>query len=76
MLPAVGETLDLGHWTVGAEFVAEYLGVVENRSLIYGELDAVPPMALAARAVGAASTSAGLTSRYGPRRARAEVQGG
>ena len=53
MLPLAGDSVELGQWTVGSEFVAEYLGVVEDRSTLYGELDIVPPMALAACAVGA-----------------------
>ena len=53
MLPAPGEELNLGWWVVGDEFVKEYLGAVEDSSPIYGEIDAVPPMALAARALGA-----------------------
>lgn len=53
MLPLAGDPVELGQWIVGAEFVAEYLGVVEDRTIIYRELDIVPPMSLAARAVGA-----------------------
>ena len=53
MLPEPGEELDLGRWVVGRDFVADYLGAVEDTSSTYEELDAVPPMALAARALGA-----------------------
>lgn len=53
MLPAPGEELHLGRWVVDDEFVQEYLGAVEDSSPIYGEVDAVPPLALAARALGA-----------------------
>ena len=53
MLPAPGEELNLGRWVVDDEFVQEYLGAVEDSSPIYGEADAVPPLALAARALGA-----------------------
>ena len=53
MLSAPGEELNLGRWVVDDQFVQEYLGAVEDRSPIYGEVDAVPPLALAARALGA-----------------------
>ena len=53
MLPAPGEELNLGWWVVGDEFVKEYLGVVGDSSSIYDEIDVVPPMALAARVLGA-----------------------
>ena len=53
MLPAPGEELNLGRWVVDDEFVQEYLGAVEDTSPIYGEVNAVPPLALAARALGA-----------------------
>ena len=53
MLPAPGQQLDLGQWAVGPDFVEQYLGAVGDGSSIYGELDVAPPMALAARALGA-----------------------
>jgi acyl dehydratase len=53
MLPEPGEELDLGRWVVGRDFVDDYLAAVEDTSPTYAELDAVPPMALAARALGA-----------------------
>lgn len=53
MFPEPGQKIDLGSWVVDDEFVAEYLGAVDDGSLIYSELGAVPPMALAARALGA-----------------------
>jgi hypothetical protein len=52
-LPAPGEKLNLGRWAVGAKAVEEYLTAVEDGSLLYRDLAAVPPMALAARALGA-----------------------
>ena len=52
-LPAPGEELNLGRWAVRAEAVEEYLTAVEDDSLVYRELGVVPPMALAARALGA-----------------------
>ena len=53
MLPEPGEELDLGRWVVGRDFVDDYLAAVEDTSPTYAELDAVPAMALAARALGA-----------------------
>ena len=53
MLPAPGEKLNLGRWVVGQESMEEYLGVVEDGLSIYEELGVAPPMALAARALGA-----------------------
>ena len=53
MLPAPGDELNLGQWVVGRDFVEEYLRAVDDGSSIYRELDIVPPMALAARALGA-----------------------
>ena len=53
MFPEAREQLDLGSWVVDDEFVSEYLSAVEDGLPIYRELDAVPPMALAARALGA-----------------------
>ena len=43
----------MGRWVVDDEFVQAYLGAVEDSSPIYGDVDAVPPLALAARALGA-----------------------
>ena len=53
MLPSPGEELHLGCWAVGEDSAAEYLRVVEDDSPIYAKLCAAPPMALAARAMGA-----------------------
>jgi acyl dehydratase len=50
--PAASGEIDLGSWTLDAEFVGEYLGAVEDTSGLYGSLGVVPPMALAARALG------------------------
>ena len=53
MLPVPGEQLNLGRWELGHEFVEGYLSAVGDRSPVYVELEAVPPLALAARALGA-----------------------
>ena len=53
MLPEAGEELNLGRWVVGHEFVRDYSSAVEDSSSLYGELGVVPPLALAARALGA-----------------------
>ena len=53
MLPAPGQELNLGTWVIDRKFVEGYLGAIEDDSPIYGELGVVPPLALAARAMGA-----------------------
>ena len=53
MLSETGKELDLGRWVVGREFVEDYLEAVEDSLSIYGQAGIVPPMALAARALGA-----------------------
>ena len=50
---AAGRELDLGTWLLGEEFVEAYLAAVENTSVIYDDTGVVPPMAVAARALGA-----------------------
>ena len=50
---ATGRELDLGTWVLGHEFVEAYLAAVESTSAIYRDTGAVPPMAVAARALGA-----------------------
>ena len=52
-MTATGRELDLGTWVLGRDFVEAYLAAVENTSAIYHETGAVPPMAVAARALGA-----------------------
>jgi hypothetical protein len=52
-LVATGRELDLGTWVLGREFVEAYLAAVESTSAIYRDTGAVPPMAVAARALGA-----------------------
>ena len=47
------EEFHLGRWALDEDFASEYLRVVEDGSPVYGELGVVPPMALAARAMGA-----------------------
>ncbi len=46
-------TLDLGRWTVDRRFLESYLGATSDASTVFHELEAVPPLALAARAIGA-----------------------
>lgn len=46
-------TLDLGRWTVDRRFLEDYLGATFDASPIYDDLGAIPPLALAARAIGA-----------------------
>ena len=53
MLPAPGQELNLGTWVIDRKFVERYLGAIEDDSPIYGELGVAPPLALAARAMGA-----------------------
>ena len=53
MLPAPGEELDLGSWVADRDYTDKYLSSVRDSSTIYHELEVIPPMALAARAVGA-----------------------
>ena len=53
MLPAPGEELDLGRWVADRDYTDDYLSSVRDSSTIYHELEVIPPMALAARAVGA-----------------------
>ena len=50
---ATGEDLNLGTWVLGREFVEAYLAAVESTSAIYHDTGTVPPMAVAARAMGA-----------------------
>ena len=52
-MAAPGQKVNLGRWAVGEDFVREYLSAVDDGAGIYRELGAVPPMALAARALGA-----------------------
>ena len=44
--------LDLGAWVLGRDFVEEYLAAVESTDSVYRDAGAVPPMAVAARALG------------------------
>ena len=53
MSRAPGKELNLGSWVAGRQFVEDYLNAVGDKSSVYSELDAVPPLALAARALGA-----------------------
>ena len=46
-------TLNLGRWTVDRRFLEGYLDATFDASPIYEELGVVPPLALAARAIGA-----------------------
>ena len=52
-MAATSQKVNLGRWAVGEDFVREYLSAVDDDARIYQELGAVPPMALAARALGA-----------------------
>jgi acyl dehydratase len=52
-LTATGRELDLGTWVLGRDFVEAYLKAVGSTSAVYRETGAVPPMAVAARALGA-----------------------
>ena len=52
MTATAGE-LDLGTWVLGRDFVEAYLAAVGSASAVYHETGAVPPMAVAARALGA-----------------------
>ena len=53
MLPAPGQELNLGTWVIDRTFVERYLGATEDDCPIYRELGVAPPLALAARALGA-----------------------
>ena len=57
-----GEELNLGRWVLDKAFVREYLDAVEDTSPIYESIGAVPPMALAARALSALIQTLGLPS--------------
>ena len=59
---APAEALALGEWTATPEFVAEYLAALESPAAIYEEQRLVPPMALAARALGLIIEKLGLAS--------------
>lgn len=53
MLPTAGEQFDLGRLAVERAWVAKYLEAVADSSPIYTQLNAAPPMALAAHVLGA-----------------------
>lgn len=53
MLPVPGEEFVVGEWIVGQEFVTKYLAAVADSLPVYEDLKAVPPLALAALALGA-----------------------
>ena len=59
-MPEPGEKLELGRWIVGRELVDEYLNAVGDSSPIYANIGVAPPMALAARALGALITKLSL----------------
>ncbi len=44
--------MELGRWTLSEEFVRDYLSAVGDESPAYGRCGLVPPVALAARALG------------------------
>ena len=46
-------TMELGQWTVTRDAVAAYLGATSDRDETYDELEAAPPLAIAAWALGA-----------------------
>ncbi len=54
------KTLPLGQWTATPEFVAQYLDALESDSPLYSDRNLVPPMALAARALGLLIENLGL----------------
>ena len=54
------KTLPLGQWTATSNFVAEYQAALESSSPFYNERRLVPPMALAARALGLLIEKLGL----------------
>ena len=60
MLPDPGEDFNLGSWVVGHDLAEEYLRVVDDGSSVYRDLGVVPPLALAARALGALLKELGL----------------
>ena len=61
MTPATGSrTITLGNWTATSEFVAQYLAALETPPTFYSERKLVPPMALAARALGLLIEELGL----------------
>ena len=62
MWPVPGEDFDLGRWVVDGGEMRQYLEAVGDSSSIYQELDVVPPMALAARALGALVSKLALPS--------------
>ncbi len=49
----MGQEFSLGQWVIEQSFVDEYLGAVADDSSIYTDLETAPPMALAARVIGA-----------------------
>ena len=53
MMPTTGQEFSLGKWVIEKQFVDDYLRAAADGSSIYSDLRVAPPMALAARAIGA-----------------------